>query len=111
MSREERRAYQRQMRGMERGASLPPAAKARAERNAVRRAARKTARSTERPGAFSTRFWMRAAAIALAMGFAGFSLQWGNGMPTAIYVGLAAGAVALALIVGFRFVQRRATPT
>ena len=111
MSREERRAYQRQMRGMERGASLPPAAKARADRNAVRRAARKTARSTERPGAFTGRFWMRAIAIAVAIGFAGFSLQWGNGMPAAIYVGLAVGAVALVLVVGFRFLQRRAAAT
>ena len=98
------------MKGMERGAALPPAAKARADRNAARRA-RSASPSAGPPGAFTRRFWLRATAIALAVGFVGFSLQWGNGMPTALYVGLAAGAVALALIVGFRFLQRRAAAT
>jgi hypothetical protein len=109
MSREERRAYQRQMKGMERGPSLPPAAQARAERTAARRAARK-GESTP-AGAFTTRFWLRAIAIAAAIGFVGFSLQWGNGMPAALYVGLGVGAVALVLIVGFRFLQRRMAAT
>ncbi|HEX7171011.1 MAG TPA: hypothetical protein VF365_00225 [Candidatus Limnocylindria bacterium] len=105
MSREERRAYQRQMKNMERGPALPPAARARAERNAVRRARRAEA---TRPGEFSTRFWVRTVLIAAAVGFIGFSTQWGNGMPGALYVGLAVGAVALLLLVGFRLLQRRA---
>jgi hypothetical protein len=45
--------------------------------------------------------------IAVAIGFAAFSLQWSNGMPVAAYVGLAAGLVVLALLVGFRLLQRR----
>jgi hypothetical protein len=105
MSREERRAYQRQMKGMERGPSLPPGAKARAERNAARRARRA---SGEPAGAFSRRFWLRAALIVIAIGFLAFSLQWSNGMPFALYAGLAAAAVALAVVVGFRLIQRRA---
>jgi hypothetical protein len=105
MSREERRAYQRQMRGMERGPALRPGAKARAERNAARRARRA---STEPAGAFSRRFWLRAALFAVAIGFLAFSLQWSNGMPPALYAGLGATAVALAAAVGFRLLQRRA---
>jgi hypothetical protein len=105
MSREERRQYERMMKNMERGAALPPAARARAERNAARRAARTEARPRAR---FDLRFWIRAALLALAVGFAALSLQWGEGLPTALYVGLAAGAVALAVIIGFRLLQRRA---
>ena len=105
MSREERRAYQRQMKGMERGPALPPAARARAERKAARRAQRA---EVARPGEFSTRFWIRSVLIAVAIGFVGFSLQWSSGMPRALYVGLAVAAVVLLLLVGFRFLQRRA---
>ena len=104
MSREERRAYQRQMKDMERGPALPPAARARAERKAARRAQRANA---ARPGEFTTRYWIRTVLIAAAIGFVGFSLQWPN-MPFALYVGLAVAAVVLLLLVGFRLLQRRA---
>ena len=104
MSREERRAYQRQMKNMERGPALPAGARARAERNAARRARRA---GPARAGELSTRFWIRSVLIAAAIGFVGFSLQWPN-MPFALYVGLAATAVVLLLLVGFRFLQRRA---
>ena len=49
--------------------------------------------------------------MTLAAGFLAFSLQWGNGMPAALYAGLAVGAVVLLLLVGFRFLQRRAAAT
>jgi Flp pilus assembly protein TadB len=104
MSREERRNYERMMKNMERGPALPPAARARAERKATKRARR--AESTP-AGAFTRRFWVRTLLIAVAIGFVAFSLQWSNGMPVAAYVGLAAGLVVLALLVGFRFLQRR----
>ena len=104
MSREERRAYQRQMKNLERGPALPPAARARAERNAARRARRAEAR---RPGEFTTRFWVRSVIIAVAIGFIAFSTQW-PAMPGALYVGLAVTTVILLLLVGFRFLQRRA---
>lgn len=104
MSREERRNYQRMMKNMERGPALPAAARARAERNAERRARRG---QPERAGAFSRRFWIRSVLIAAALGFIVFSLQWEGGMPFALYAGLAVGLVVLALIVGFRLLQRR----
>jgi hypothetical protein len=104
MSREERRAYQRQMKNMERGPALPPAARARAERNAARRARRAEPAS---PGAFTTRFWVRSVLIAAAIGFIAFSTQW-PAMPGALYVGLAVGGLALLILVGFRLLQRRA---
>jgi hypothetical protein len=104
MSREERRAYQRQMKNMERGPALPPAARARAERNAARRARRG---EPARAGEFTTRFWIRSLLIAAAFGFVAFSTQW-PAMPGALYVGLAVGGVALLILVGFRLLQRRA---
>jgi hypothetical protein len=109
MSREERRAYERMMKGQEKGPALPPAAKARAERNAARRAARAggTAKSSTPATLFTARFWLRSALIAVATGFLGFSLQWPE-MPFALYVGLAVAVVVLALQVGFRLLQRRA---
>jgi hypothetical protein len=105
MSREERRAYQRQMKGMERGPAIPPGARARAERKAARRASRGGGPAS--PGEFTTRFWVRSVLIAAASGFVAFSLQWPR-MPLAAYVGLAVAAVVLLILVGFRVLQRRA---
>jgi len=104
MSREERRAYERQMKSMERGPALPPAARARAERNAARRAARRTASASSGGG---MRFWIRTVLVAVVLGFLAFSLQWGEGMPRALYAGLIVTGVALLLILGFRFLQGR----
>jgi len=103
MSREERRNYERMMRNMDRGPSLPPGAKARAERNAARRAARQAPQPTS---AFTRRFMIVATLIAAAVGYAAFSTLWPN-MPLAAYVGVAAGVIALALQIGMRLLQRR----
>ena len=89
MSREERRAYQRQMKSFERG---PPPGR----------------RSTAEPsGPLSRRFVVRAVLAAIAIGFVGFSLQWSEGMPWAAYVGLAAGIIALVVIVAARLLMAR----
>lgn len=106
MSREERRQYERMMKNMERGAALPPAARARAERNAVRRAARREPAAAR--GRLDLRFWLRAVLLAVAIGFVALSVQWSEGMPRALYAGIGVGAVALLMIVGFRLLQRRA---
>jgi hypothetical protein len=103
MSREERRQYQRMMRNMERGPSLPPAAQARIERQRARRQ-----QPTPRSADLTPGFWLRAVVIALVVGFLGLSIQWSEGLPRALYVGLAAAVVALAVVVGFRLLQRRA---
>lgn len=103
MSREERRNYQRQMRNMDRGPALPPAAKARVERKA-RRAARGTPAS---PGGFTTRFWIITALIALAAGYMAFSIQF-HDLPFAIYLGLIVTVIVAAVLVGVRLLQRRA---
>ena len=107
MSREERRAYERQMKSLERGPALPPGARARAERNAARRAARRPSSSSSAEASASPRFWIRTVLIAVAVGFLGFSVQWGEGMPRALYVGLIAAAVIFFLLLGFRFLQGR----
>ena len=91
------------MKNMERGPALPPAARARAERKAAKRSQRG---AETRPGAFTTRFWIRTVLIAVALGFLAFSLQWPN-MPFAAYVGLGVAGLALALMVGVRLLQRR----
>jgi len=106
MSREERRNYERQMRSMERGPALPPAAKARAERNAARRAARAT---PERSGGFTPRFWIVTSLAALAAGYFAFSIQFQN-MPFAIYLGVIVAAIVAAVLVGLRLLQRRTGP-
>lgn len=108
MSREERRAYQRQMKTMERGPGLPPAAKARAERNAARRARRRQ-KEADAPGAFTRGWLIRTAIFAFVAGLIAFSLQWPQ-MPFALYVGLIVGAVVLALLTGLRLLGRRAQP-
>ena len=108
MSREERRAYQRQMKGIERGASLPPAARARAERNAARRELRRQRDASGPQRTFSRRFLVRAVLAAIALGFIAFSLQWSEGMPRALYVGLAVTGIVLILVIGFRLLMARA---
>lgn len=104
MSREERRQYERMMRNMERGAALPPGARARAERNAARRAARTGGQ--ERTRGFTARFFLVSLLIAAAVGYLAFSLQWPQ--PQAPYLGLAVAAFVLAAQVGIRLYQRRA---
>jgi len=104
MSREERRNYERMMRNVEKGPALPPAAKARAERNAQRRAARVTEPPTF---GFTRRFIIVSMLIAVAAGFAAFSIQWPN-MPLALYLGLAVTTLALAIQAGIRILRRRA---
>ena len=108
MSREERRAHERQMKSMERGPALPPAARARAERNAARRAARRPSSSTGT--GLSLRFWIRTVLIALAAGFLGFSLQWSEGVDRALLVGAIVTAIVLVLLLGFRYLRTRAAP-
>lgn len=103
MSREERRNYERMMRNMERGPQLPPAARARAERNAQRRAAK----ASEPPTfAFTRRFVIVSALIAVAAGFGAFSILWPN-MPFALYVGLAVAVLVLAAQFGVRRLRAR----
>ena len=104
MSREERRNYQRMMKNMERGPALPPAARARAQRNAGRRAARRPNRSH----AFTIAYWVRTTLIAAAFGFVAFSIGWPN-MPFAAYVGIVVAAIAFAVLIGIRLLQRRAS--
>ena len=105
MSREERRAYQRQMKSYEKGPALPPAARARAERKAARRGVQPS--TTEPAGPLSRRFVLRAVLVAVVAGLIGFSVQWGEGMPRALYVGLAVGAIVLLVALGFRYLMAR----
>lgn len=105
MSREERRAYQRQMKAYEKGPALPPAARARAERKAARREAQRS--TTEPARLLSRRFLLRAVLVAAVAGLIGFSVQWGEGMPRALYVGLAVAAIVLLLALGFRYLMAR----
>lgn len=105
MSREERRAYQRQMKAYEKGPALPPAARARAERNAARREAKRSTAAPSSP--LSGRFLLRAVLVAIGLGFVAFSIQWGEGMPRALYVGLAVAAIVLVLGLGVRFLMAR----
>jgi hypothetical protein len=95
------------MKSYERSA-LPPAAQQRADRNAARRAAKQSKSVGREPAAFDRRFWLRSGGIAAAIGILAFSLQWGGGMPWALYVGLAVAACALLILVALRFIQRRA---
>ena len=50
---------------------------------------------------------LRAVLVAVVAGLIGFSVQWGEGMPRALYVGLAVGAIVLLLALGFRYLMAR----
>lgn len=103
MSRAERRAYKRMTKNQDPYA-LPAAAAARG------RAPRQRGRRPRPTGPFAFvtgRFLAWALGGALAIGLIGFSMAWPNGMPTALYVGLAAALVWGLLAVGVRLLQRR----
>jgi hypothetical protein len=105
MSRAERRAYQRLNKNRDLYAMpVAPAQKARFERV---RARREQKRSTD--FVFVTpRFLAWAVGGAVVAGLVAFSIAWPNGMPMALYVGLAALLVWGMLAIGLRFAQRRA---
>lgn len=107
MSREERRNYERMMRNMERGPSLPPAAKARAERNAARRASRQ--KEPAAPGRLTPRVLVVSTLVALAVGYLAFSVQWPN-MPFALYLGAIVAVVAFVVQIGIQLARRRIPP-
>lgn len=100
MSREERRAYERMNKGRDPFAPpVSPQARQRMERQKQRRAARRgTARGA---GAGGSRFLLWSVGGAVAVALIAFSLAWPQGMPNALYIGLAAGLawVVLALVV------------
>jgi hypothetical protein len=104
MSREERRAYKRMTKNQD-----PYALPARTGGTAA--AARRRGRRTTTPsGPFTFvtgRFLVWTIGGAVVAGLLGFSFAWPNGMPLAMYIGLAVGAVWGLLAIGFRFLQRR----
>ena len=111
MSREERRAYERMNRG--RDPFAPPLsreAKARLDATRQRREARRrpAGRAATPSGVLSGRFLRVLIGGALAAGLIAFSLAWPNGMPTALYVGLAVAAGWVVLALGVRAAMRRA---
>lgn len=108
MSRAERRAYQRMNKNRDPYAMpVAPGQKARIERVRARREQRRGD-----PFVFATRrFLALALGGALVAGLATFSVAWPNGMPLALYLGIAAAAVWGALAVGLRLAQRRAAAT
>ena len=105
MSREERRAYKRMMKKQD-----PYALPARSGPARSFRSSRTRARRAQGTGEFvflSARFLAWAVGGALLVGLLGLSVAWQNGMPTALYAGLASGAGWLVLAVAFRFLQQR----
>ena len=96
------------MKSFEKGPALPPAARARAERKAARRGATQGA-TTEPTGPLSLCYVLRVALVAAVAGLIGFSVQWSEGMPRALYVGLAVVAVVLAVALGVRYLMARAS--
>lgn len=95
------------MKSFEKGPALPPGARARAERKAARRGTQHA--TTEPAGPLSRRYVLRAALVAFVAGLIGFSVQWSEGMPRALYIGLAVTAVVLLVALGFRYLMARAS--
>ena len=104
MSRAERRAYKRMTKAQDPYA--PPASAANKSRAAS--AARQRRARPAGPFEFwSRRFMTWLIGAALVVGLIGFSVSWPNGMPNALWVGLAGAAGAAGVMVGLRFLQSR----
>jgi len=107
MSRAERRAYKRLTKNQDPYALPANSAAARARSQKAR-----TRRSAPRPAgdqvAFTGgRFLLWAVGGTFIVGLVAFSFAWPQGMPLALYIGLAAAVVWAALVTGFRYLQRR----
>lgn len=107
MSREERRQYQRLMKGMD--PTAPPAPRG-AGRRRVERARQRRARSVEEaePRRLTARYVVVSLVIAFLVGLIALSLAWPNGPSFALAVGVGAGVVFLGLLLGLRLFQQRA---
>jgi len=104
MSREERRQYQRMMKGQD------PYSAPRGTRDPRRKPTPRPKPTNAVAAAPSgRRFWTRTAGAAVVMGVVAFSMQWHAGMPWALYVGVGAfGFVLLAAVAGRALWQRAA---
>ena len=108
MSREERRAYQKMNRNRDPLAPppLPRQTQTRIERARQRRTAR---RVTGGAGlGWGGRWRLITIAGAFLVGLLGLSITWPSGMPFALWVGAAAAAAWVAIMVLVRLGQRRA---
>jgi len=104
MSRAERRAYQRLNKNRDPYAlPVAPAQKTRMERIKARRDLRSASFSF-----VTLRFLAWALGGAGVAGVVAFSIAWPNGMPMALYMGLAVALAWGLLAVGLRLAQRRA---
>lgn len=106
MSRAERRAYKKMTKNQDPYA-LPAGAQQRVKAQQKVRARTAPPRSTEF-SFWSRRFLAWMIGGALVVGLVAFSIAWPNGMPLALYIGLAAALVWLALASVVRSVQARA---
>ncbi|HET9879596.1 MAG TPA: hypothetical protein VFQ81_09860 [Candidatus Limnocylindria bacterium] len=108
MSREERRAYERMNRG--RDPFAPPVnkqAQQRMERAKQRRAAK---RATSAPASGLGGRFIRWALLGFVLiGLLAFSVSWPQGMPNALYIGLAAGLGWVVLAFVGRALVRRSS--
>lgn len=108
MSREERRAYERMNRG--RDPLAPPVNRQAQQRMERARQRRERKRATApAPGALSGRFVRWVVIGFMLIGLLAFSLAWPQGMPTALYIGLAAGIAWVVLAYAGRALARRAS--
>jgi Flp pilus assembly protein TadB len=106
MSREERRAYERMNKGRDPFAPpVSPQARQRMERQKQRRATRRGSAAAGSGG--RSRFGLWAVGGAAATGLVAFSLAWPQGMPNALYIGLAVALVWVVLALGARWMARR----
>ena len=106
MSREERRAYERMNKGRDPFAPpVSPQARQRMERQKQRRATRRGSAANASGG--SSRFGLWAGGGAVAAGLIAFSLAWPQGMPNALYIGLAAALAWVVLLFGGRALVAR----
>jgi hypothetical protein len=106
MSREERRAYRRMTKNVDPYAMPTPrgAGAKRVEKVTERRQRAQQQLATE--PFLTLRFLWITLAVAAVVGLLFFSIQWPN-MPFALYVGIAAGIVSIALATAFRIARRR----
>jgi hypothetical protein len=105
MSREERRAYKRLTKNLDPYA--PPGNAARRAKVDRARVRQERARPTGPFQFVTARFLALGLGGAAAAGLIAFSVAWPNGMPLALYIGLAGAVVWGVLAVGVRLVQRR----
>lgn len=109
MSREERRQYQRMMKGVD--PLAPPVPRGAARRRMERAQQKRAARGSGEPARLTLRYVVVSLIVAATIGLVAFSMVWSSGPATAFAVGIPVALAVFGIGIGLRLLLLRRAAT